>query len=178
MPVSDQELIDGYLKGRKKAFETIVQWIREVVNRKAWSEGISTEDIIADTTYKLLVNLRENRFKSESSLKTYTQKITQFTIIDVLRGRARIRALLTEQNLELSDQKNPHDLFEEQEQAMLFDRIFNLMDEKCKKLWRMIFHDMLSYKQVAAKLEIQETTVRTRLFKCKEEAIGIRARIA
>ena len=112
-----------------------------------------------------------------ASLKTYTQKITQFTIIDVLRGRARIKALLTEQNLEFPDQKNPQDLFEDQEQAMIFQRIFNLMDEKCKQLWRMIFHDMLSYKQVAEKLGVQETTMRTRLFRCKEEAIGIRARI-
>jgi len=177
MPVSDQKLIEGYLKGCKESFSTIVQWIQEVVNRRAWSEGLSSEDIIADTTFKLLANLREDRFKFESSLKTYTQKITQFTIIDALRSHRRAKEMLTVENLDMPLQKNPHELFEDEEKAMLFRRIFNLMREECKELWKMIFRDMLTYRQIAEKLAIHETTVRTRLFKCKEEAIGIRTRI-
>ena len=176
--MSDEEIIRGYLEGNTKDYGVIVGWIREVVNTTLWVEGVAADDIISDTTYKLLVNFRAYRFKYQSSLKTYVQKITRFTIIDTIRSHKRAREYLSGNNLQPLENKSPLDIFEDEEEVTIFNRIFSLINEQCRQLWEMIFHDLLSYKEIAKKLNISEAAVKTKAFRCKEEAIEIRKKIA
>ena len=175
--MSDEEIIRGYLEGNTKDYGVIVGWVREVVNTRVWVEGISAEDIVSDTTHKLLLNFRAKKFKYESSLKTYVQRITRYTIIDTIRSYRRTKEYLAEENVHLLRDKNPLEIFESKEEVVIFNRIFSLVDETCRKLWKMNFHDCLSYKDIAKRLNLTEGAVKTKVFRCKEEAIAIKDKI-
>ncbi|HEY6191109.1 MAG TPA: sigma-70 family RNA polymerase sigma factor [Bacteroidota bacterium] len=171
--MSDSSIIEGFLKGRTQDYTLVVSWIKDVVHARVWVSGIEPDDIISDTTNKLLVNLRSKLFRFESSLKTYVQKIARFTLIDAVRRNRNAPAHIPKESLEPTDGTNPHEIAVENEEAMIFRRILGSIDEKCRELWKMVFQDCLNYKEIARRLAISENAVKTRVFRCKETGIKL-----
>jgi len=174
--MSDRSLIDGFLKGDNQSYKTIKEWIVVVIRSSSKAPGISADDIESDTIYKLLTNLRGGQFRFESSLKTYVQKITRFTLIDALR---RNRGIPDGQEVVETavDPDNFSDALETKEKMVIYQRIHSLMAPDCRDLWRMVFQDELPYAQVAKLLNIGVGAVKTRFHRCKEKAIEIRKKI-
>lgn len=175
--LSDREIIMGYLEGRKPEHGVVTGWIKEVVGARVWEPGISPQDVLADTAYKLLVNFQGNKFNFESSLKTYVQRIVMFTIVDSVRAHRRLKSHFGPAGSEISDDPNPHTLVEQGEESKIFQRVFALLDQKCRELWTMLLNESLNYKQIGERLNIGESTVKTRVLRCKEKAIEIRKSI-
>ncbi len=63
------------------------------------------------------------------------------------------------------------------EKVDLLAHLLDLIGENCRNLWRLIFFDELTYKEIAQKLGISEAAVKVRAFRCKEEARVIRKSI-
>lgn len=78
----------------------------------------------------------------------------------------------------MSDGKTPLDIVESEEEIAIFHRVFSLIDERCRELWYMVFTECLPYKEIARRLETTEEAIKTRVFRCKEEAVEIRTRIS
>jgi len=176
--LTDQEIVQGYLRGNKKDYKTIIGWMRDVVKNHVWMGAVAPDDVISDASEKLLLNLRYNKFKFESSLKTYIQRITRYTIIDLVRSYKRAEQLLTKDNLNIDEVESPHQIYENKEEAFLFNRIFSLLGEKCRELWNMILLDKMTYKAIGAKYGRSETAIKSQVGRCKEEAMKICARLA
>jgi DNA-directed RNA polymerase specialized sigma24 family protein len=70
------------------------------------------------------------------------------------------------------------ELLEENEEGVIFVKIFSLIDDRCKQIWHLMFKEQLSYNQIAQRLHMSEGAVKTKVFRCKEEAIRIRNRIS
>ena len=166
--MTDQELIKGFLNGGKREYNQVVGWISDVVRSKLWAERVATEDVIADTTLKLLLNLREDEFRLESSFKTYVQRITLYTLVDAVR-RTRNADRIDSDPPDL-DGTTPYSLLEEEEQIQLFRRVVGLLPAKCRQLWFMVFHEQLKCREIAARLGTTEGAVKTALSRCKEKA--------
>lgn len=175
--LNDRQIIRGFLEGNEEEYRIIVGWIDEVIRTCLWNDGILPQEVVSDTSYKLLTNFRSDQFKYNSSLKTYVQRITRFTIIDAVRNRRRAVSLQQQQIDPPDDASDPLQIMETDEEQHLFDRIVDLLDEKCRKLWILIFDERKNYRQIAEQLRISEGAVKTRMFRCKEEAIAIRKRI-
>ena len=56
-------------------------------------------------------------------------------------------------------------------------RVYRLMSADCRRLWKMIFWDNLSYSQIAERVGIKEGTVKSRFARCKEKAILLRRKL-
>jgi RNA polymerase sigma factor (sigma-70 family) len=175
---SDETIIRRFIEGESAAYSMVVRWIRDVVNARVWVEGVSAEDITADTTEKLLVNLRAGRFKFDSSLKAYVQQITRFTIVNAVRSHRRAQTYLRNVESDPAENETPELILERKEEVLIFHRIFGLVDERCKAIWHLIFKEQLLYNQIAQRLHMSEGAVKTKVFRCKEEAIRIRNRIS
>ena len=175
---SESGTIQGFIDGEEAAHGTVSEWIRSVVSARLWVEGVSAEDVVSDTILKLLLNFRAGRFRNESSLKTYIQRITRFTIINAVRRHEAEQRCLQALQDDAPGGKTPAELTEEKEQARIFSRIFSLIDERCKEIWHLIFKEGLTYREIGRRTGVSEGAVRTRVFRCKEEAIEIRQRIS
>lgn len=172
--LTDKEIIDGFLSNNQECHRNISFWIDEIIQRFAWKNSICTEDICSDTIYKLLMNFRDGRFNYNSTLKAYVQQITRFTLIDAVRLSRRQPVHLV---YDPPEENTPISILMTEEEKTIFNRIWNLIDDKCKELWVMIFHERRNYKDIAKKLKLSENTIKSRVFRCKEEAIRISEKI-
>lgn len=175
--LSDREIIRGFLQGDTQSVELVQTWIVYVVHARLWTQDIQAEDIVSDTILKLLVNLRDNKFKFESSLKTYAQRIARFTIIDHVRAQRRAREYVKEMSLMSAEQESPARAFENEEEMTLFLRVVSLLPQECRDLWAMIHNEEMSYVEIAERLSLTEGAVKTRVLRCKQRAIVLRKKM-
>jgi len=171
--MSDREIIDGFLKNDPSAYRIISEWVYSAVLANSYRTSLSVDDIAGDTICKVLINLREGSFRFDSTLKTYVQRIARYTLIDAVRSNRT-----TTNNNEVLDtipdpSPNPLSAFESAEEQRLFRRVLSGIDEPCRTLWKLIFHDELPYNAVARKLGLTEGAVKTRVHRCKEKAINL-----
>ncbi len=174
--MTDQELIQGFLKGGKREYAQVVNWIAEVVRAKLWTERVAADDVISDTTLKLLMNLRDDTFRLESAFRTYVQRITLYTVVDAWR---RVRPLSTVgDHVALYDEATPLSTIEAKERELLFQRVVELLPAKCRRLWVMTFEYDLTSGEIARKLGTSEGSIRTSLSRCKDKATEILKQIS
>lgn len=174
----DKEIITAYIEGKQEAFDLITDWIRAVVHRRAWMDGISSEDIVADSRVKVFVNLQAGDFRFDSPLKSYVQRIAQYTTIDVLRLRRRAAGYVQEVR---SAQPLYHDVVDdviEKDELAFLLRVVSMLDATCRQVWDMLFSEEVPYKEIAKRLNMSEGAVRIKAFRCKQEAIALRKRFA
>jgi RNA polymerase sigma factor (sigma-70 family) len=173
MPLSDRDLIDGFLRGDKPAHQTIREWVDIVIRSAPLNSSVSYEDVEADVIEKLLGNFRGGRFRFESSLKTYVQKVTKFTIIDAGRRCRRLQTDLEDVMDEVADPDQFIELFERKEEYAIYLRVYDLIGEDCRRLWKMLFQEELPSAEIAKRIGITLGTLKTRTFRCKEKAIEL-----
>jgi RNA polymerase sigma-70 factor (ECF subfamily) len=171
--VSDQEIIDGFLAGKKASHTLIMEWVNAVVRYLAQHHRLSADDIVGDTIEKLLRLFRDGSFKKESSLKTYVQRITKYTIIDAVRRPAVCKMDSLAPDFDLAADDNPERISEEEEEKSIYLRMLERISKGCRDLWKKVFADQMPYKEIATQLGISESAVKVRVFRCKEEATRI-----
>ena len=138
---------------------------------------VSTDEVVSDTMYRLLIKFRSDTFKLKDTLKLYVQAVAWYTIIDHVRYWRRHSDLPEREDFDPPDSRNTFTDFENEEEQSIIDRIFRLMPEECKKLWNLRFVDDLDYTEIGARLGISETNVKVRFHRCKKQAIVIREKI-
>ena len=143
----------------------------------ARTRSITPDDVISDACMRLLLNLRAEKFRYESSLKTYVQRITRYTIIGLVRARRRSEKYLADESVTASHMDTPLQIYEDKEEVFLFNHLLSLLDEKCRQLWRMILYEELPYKEIGEKLNVSESAIKQRIRRCKEAAVEISKRL-
>jgi RNA polymerase sigma factor (sigma-70 family) len=175
--VSDQDVIEGFLAGRAKAHAIVMDWITAVVKCLAHHERLSTDDIVGDTLEKLVHVFRDGTFKGESTLKTFVQRITKYTLVDAARRPDVIRTDPLPDHFDVGTDGNPDIIAEEVEEKSIYQRMMGMISKSCRDLWKMIFVENKTYKQIAIELGTTEGAVKVRVFRCKEEATKIVAKM-
>jgi len=174
---SDKDIAEGFVRGNTGDYNTVQGWIRDVVKFMIWNEHICADDVVSDTTCKLLMNLKEGKFRHDSSLKTYVQSIARYTSIDTVRSRKRSIERASRVQFEAVDADDPLQVFEDEHELYTVDRILNIIDPTCVALWKMIFLENLTYKEIGQRIQITEGAVKTRVSRCKNKALAIRQRV-
>ena len=177
MDLRDQDIIEGFLAGRKKEYEILAQWVRELAHIRLRTKRVSTEEVISDTTYRLLNAFRSDSFKLGGPLKAYVQAVAWYTIIDHIRYWRKHSDLPEKEDFDPPDTGDISTDIENAEDQSIIERIFRLMSEECRKLWNLRFVDDCDYKEISARLGISEGNVKVRFHRCKKQAIAIRERI-
>jgi RNA polymerase sigma factor (sigma-70 family) len=165
--LTDQELITGFLKGGKAEYHLVLDWITAMVRSHSWDTRVSSEDVVADTLMKLLLNLRDDSFRVESSLKTYVQRIALYTLVDAERRQRRLDPITNENTL--ADASTPHSRLETEEELRLIDRALSILPEGCRGLFEMILQERVKYREIAARLGSTEGAIKARLSRCREK---------
>jgi RNA polymerase sigma-70 factor, ECF subfamily len=167
--VTDKDRIQGFIAGSKAHYDEIREWITVVVRSRLWNNHVDAEDVVADTLTRLLTALREREFQSGSSLKTYVQQITLYTLIDATRRQKRFVAL--EAVHDPPDHGTPFTGLAAKEEALLIERAIALLPEGCRTLFTLVLENRLSCRQIAERLGTSEGAVKTRLSRCRQKAV-------
>jgi RNA polymerase sigma-70 factor, ECF subfamily len=164
--LTDQELIRGFLDGGKTEHDLVREWISSMVETRLWDGRISPDDVISDTVLKVLLNLRDDSFRLESSLKTYVQRIALYTLVDA--GRRERRHDPMAEDTATIESETPHTRLEDAEERELIDRAISILPESCRKLLAMVLLEGMRYKDIAAQLSSSEGAIKTRFSRCRD----------
>jgi len=177
LDLSDQDIIEGFLAGRKAEHEILAQWIKAVAHKRLRIKRVSTDEIVSDTMYKLLNNFRSDSFQLREKLKSYVQAVAGYTVIDHVRYWKRYTELPEGEDFDPPDPSSIEQDVQSKDEQSIADRIFRLMSEECRKLWHLRFVDNFDYEEIGARLGISEGNVKVRFHRCKKQAIAIREKI-
>lgn len=173
--MTDQDIIEGFLSGKRPAYELILRWIQLVVSHSAWRGSIWQDDVVSDTLHRTLKALRAGRFRGESSLQTYISKIARFTIIDWRRRQRRFDDHIRNLEPAPGHYYSVEAALEEVRQRELLEHVWDSIDEKCRRIWTMIFEQRLDYATIAEREGSTAGAVKTWVFRCKEKATQLAA---
>jgi len=171
--MSDRDIIEGFLRNDIPSHRIVSDWVYCGIRSNAHKPSLSVDDVACDSIAKILVNLREGRFRSDSSLKTYVQRIARYTLIDALRSGRFTRTDNNDAVSSVRDPSDPLSVLEAAEERDRFHRVLSALDGPSRDLLTMIFHEELPYKVISKRLGISEGAVKTRVLRCKERAARV-----
>lgn len=163
----DPEIARGYAAGRAEAIRIVDSWIHAVVRSRHWGLDAEQEDILQDTRRRIFENLVRDRFRGDSSLKTYVIQIAKHVCIEFLRKKIRVRADDID-GLDVEDDgPSPELQLEARERERLARETLSQMPAACRELFEMIFAERLPYDEIARRLGVAPGTVKSRASRCR-----------
>lgn len=171
--MSSAALIAGFLKGESDCHAQVDRWIHEVLSHRRLALGADLEDVAQEVRRKLLLSFRAERFRGESSLRTYVWKAAQRAAIDHGRGRRRRPSVPLEWARPPMSADTADGDVAARDRRAIFQRVLERIDEDCRRLWSLIAFDELPYAEIAHRMGISEGNVKVRALRCRAKATEI-----
>jgi len=159
--------VAAFLIGDRQTHEDLRAAVSVVVGCFHFGAGANREDLIQEALYRTFLSLRNGSFRKEASLRTFAQRIAEYTCIEHLR-RIQYRAEVDASGIEEpSREAGPEKLLLRAEEHRRNLKRLAAMSPDCRALFRLIFIERLSYVEVASRLGISETAVKLRVHRCR-----------
>ena len=182
--VSTEELIRRFQQGQNRAFEALYDRFKDMVYRIALytiRDGAEAEEAVQDTFVDLLRALPSYRIQGPAQFETWLYRVT----VNRCRSRMRRKPIpsaewedVEEQLEQLPDEQadhDPEDTALRQERALALWQAIDRLSESQRMVVMLRYEQGLSYRQIAEVLDVNEGTVRSRLYyahqKLKERMI-------
>ncbi|MGP4041240.1 RNA polymerase sigma factor [Gracilibacillus sp. D59] len=155
--------------GNQHAIRLLIERYKHVVFKVIYSvvhDEKTAEDLAQETFIKMIDALSSYQHKG---FKTWISRIALHKAIDHKRKKTRQK-----EELETFEEFEPKSLeIDPDEQIIKKDKLnkvrqqINLMPEKLRMVVKAYYFEELSYKQIAQELNIEETTVKMRLYRAR-----------
>ncbi len=171
---SDAELIERCLRKDNTAWELVVARFRRRVfhvSYKFTGKHDQAEDLTQEIFLKVFRSLE--KFNRDADFGTWLSSVARNYCIDHYRARKREREVLVEDalayDLAPAASGNPHRALEDRDRRGLVRRGLELLPGKLREA--VILRDLqgLSYQEMAARLDLPEGTVKSRINRGREE---------
>lgn len=175
---NDVQLVNKINAGDDTAFEQLVHIYEKKVYTMALRMTGNQEDA-CDLSQEVFLRIYRSlaQFKNESSLSTWIYRLSSNVCIDFLRRRKKHPQLplVTEQEdgeheIEISDMRyNPESEYDKQEIRQQLAQALEYLTAEHRQI--VVLRDIsgLSYAEIASVLGIEEGTVKSRLFRSREQ---------
>jgi RNA polymerase sigma-70 factor (ECF subfamily) len=175
---ADRRRVGRYLRGEPETFAEVEEWIRGEIRMRYPVLRHELDDVCQTVHEKLLIKLRADGFRYQSSLRTYVSGIVHHSCIDRLRRRYRENAIaLGEDAGRVSKRPDPYEVLAEVEEWRLLHQVVLLSSSACRELWSLAFIERLSYEEIGRRLSIPPGTVKSRMWHCRQRAAAALRRI-
>ncbi|HEV8200962.1 MAG TPA: sigma-70 family RNA polymerase sigma factor [Candidatus Polarisedimenticolia bacterium] len=162
--------VAAFLIGDRQTHEELRVAVSVVVRCFHFGAGANREDLIQEALYRTFLSLKNGSFRKEASLRTFAQRIAEFTCLEHLR-RIQYRAEVAAPGIEEpSREASPENLLLRDEEHRRNLQRLAAMSPECRELFRLIFIERLAYAEVATRLGISETAVKLRVHRCRLSA--------
>lgn len=162
------EDVEAFLEGDPAAVARIRQTIDGVVRAFHLSDADLSAELVQDALARVFVNLRGGRFRGDSSLKTYAQNVAKYTCLEhVRRRRGEVSLDPDDAESRSGGTAGPEETLLRNEQHHLRLQAFATLPKECRALFRLIFLEGLSYREVASCLGVSEGAIKLRVHRCR-----------
>ena len=172
----DQELVDGLRAGQR-----LDEWIRAlyrdhfeplcryVLHNSGTRQD--AEDIFQEVVVGFIQLVQQDKFRGESSIKTFLFAMTRHTWLNELkrRGRALAREEKFEKGQERVEMDAAHRMGDREEKALIA-RLVASLGETCKKILTLFYYENRSMREILDATEYEnEQVVRNKKYKCLKQ---------
>ncbi len=174
--LGDAELLTAIRQG--SGMDTAIKSIyREHFESLAWivinnsGNQQDAEDVFQEVLVSFIGLVQQDKFRGESSVKTFLFSMTKHTWLNELkkRGRTEVRELKFEKGRDQQEMDVRHLIAEREGKKQLMNVVEQLGDT-CKKILVMFYYENLSMKEILANLEYEnEQVVRNKKYKCLKQ---------
>ncbi|MFT3704052.1 MAG: sigma-70 family RNA polymerase sigma factor [Agriterribacter sp.] len=133
------------------------------------------QDIVQEVIVNFIELVRNQKFRGESSVKTFLHVMTRNTWLNELkkRGRAGKREMVYEK-IKAEDEMIIADTIESRQAKQQLLDVFETLGNGCKKILTLFYYDNLSMKEILAQTEYDnEQVVRNKKHKCLKELTSL-----
>ncbi len=155
--LTDQQLINSYLKGNEHHLEVLITRHKEKVFTSIYflvKDRELAEDLFQDTFIKVINTLRSGKYNDEGKFLPWVQRIAHNLVVDYFRKSQRMRMVRDKEDysvigsLRLTDENMQDKMMREQTYTILHKLIDELPYEQREVIILRHFGDM-SFKEVA-----------------------------
>lgn len=174
--LGDAELLEAIRQG--KGLDTAIKSIyRDHFESLAWivknnsGNQQDAEDIFQEVVVNFIELVQKDKFRGESSIKTFLFSMTRHTWLNELkkRGRSEVRELKYEKAQPHEETDVSHLIAGREAKKQVMDVVEQLGDT-CKKILVMFYYENLSMKEILANLKYEnEQVVRNKKYKCLKQ---------
>ena len=169
----DGEIVSNLREGRRME-ETIKCLYRDHFEGLAWyimnnsGSRQDAEDIFQEVVISFVDLVQKDKFRGESSVKTFLYSLTRHIWLNELKrkNRALAREEKYEKGLERTDADISHQLVDREAKEQMLNLV-NRLGDSCKKILLMFYYENLSVKDMLGALNYEnEQVVRNKKYKC------------
>lgn len=174
--LSDAELLAAIRQGSgldaaiKSIYRQHFENLAWIIKNNSGSQQ-DAEDIFQEVLVNFLGLVQQDKFRGESSVKTFLFSMTKHTWLNELkkRGRTEVRELRYEKGIDqqVTDVSQVIAEREARKQVMF---VVEQLGDTCKKILVMFYYESLSMKEMLARLDYgNEQVVRNKKYKCLKQ---------
>jgi RNA polymerase sigma factor (sigma-70 family) len=170
---SDMELIETLKKEHvsdlsiRYLYKNYYHGLSNYIKTNQGSEQ-DAEDIFQEIVVSFIEIVKGDKFRGESSIKTFLYTLTRYAWLNELKRRSRV--MLREEKYEDGRQQEDKDvshLLVEREAKGLVMAMIDKLGEVCKRILVAYYYDDLSMKEILPLVEFQnEQVLRNKKYKC------------
>jgi RNA polymerase sigma factor (sigma-70 family) len=174
--LSDAELVGAIRQGKamenalkfiyREHFESLGRYIEQNSGNRQ-----DAEDIFQEVLVSFIGLVQEDRFRGESSVKTFLYSMTRNTWLNELkrRGRSELRELKYEKAKDTEEMDISHSITGRESKREVMNLVQQL-GEGCKKILLLFYYENLSMKEILEKTDYEnEQVVRNKKYKCLKQ---------
>jgi RNA polymerase sigma factor (sigma-70 family) len=162
---------NGQLPSYEVIYSTYHPLIFEFLKKKLSNDSVIAEDIAADTFNKFLLSIKGYNHINKAALRSYLFSIAVRLFIDYYRTLRKSEIVDVESETSLNLQTDPYIVETYCDRKIRKDLLYQAMEKLTPNYNRVItlyYFQQLSYKEIQAKLNIPEGTVKARLNRAKQ----------
>jgi len=164
----DQALVERYRKGDREAFtELMIRYQRPIYNAAFWI--LRSADDARDISQVVFLKVAEHldRFDSQHRFFSWIYRIAVNESLNLLRRNGHEEALDDDIDLPGSESANPESQARDAERSRLIQRALLTMSSNDRTVLVLRHFSECSYQEIAQILEVDEKTVKSRLFEAR-----------
>jgi RNA polymerase sigma factor (sigma-70 family) len=172
----DSDLVDN-LRSGKRMDESIKAIYRTHFDSLCWyvmnNSGTrqDAEDVFQEVVVAFIDLVQKDKFRGESSVKTFLYSLNRYTWLNELKRRGR--AMAREENYEKHQDRTAPDtshFIAEREGKAEVIRLVGELGETCRKILLLFYYENLSMKEILEATEYEnEQVVRNKKYKCLKQ---------
>lgn len=165
------------LRSGKKMEETIKAIYRDHFENLCWyimnnsGNRQDAEDVFQEVVVNFIELVQKNKFRGESTVKTFLFSLNRHTWLNELKRRGR--ALAREDKYEKGQEKNEMDVshfIAGREAKTQVVQLVSSLGETCQKILLMFYYQNYSMKEILESLDYEnEQVVRNKKYKCLKQ---------
>ena len=172
----DSELVSNLRSGRRMD-ETIKAIYRNYFNSLSWyvmnnsGSRQDAEDMFQEVMVSFIDLVQKDKFRGESTVKTFLFSLNRFTWLNELkrRGRAMVREEKFERGQERVELDTSHLIADRVGKAEVA-RLVGELGESCRKILLLFYYENLSMKEILDTMHYEnEQVVRNKKYKCLKQ---------